>query len=633
LTTLKPPFASQISFTGGAFASMGVSSIIPQGRVQNTFQYGDTVSWTRGRHSFKFGGDIFRYQSPSYFDSNLRGTVTFGDLVGFQTGAPIQWTQNFGSTARHNFSLDGSWFVQDDYRITDTLTANLGFRLESAGGVSEENNILSNLNRLSTQPLGGGGTGPLGSIVLGGTSFKRTWNPAPRVGLAWNPGRGKLVLRAGYGMAYDFIFFNPITNLRFAAPFVPSITVTSFTGGNTLAALVAGTAPAQVAARAAIGQFLSTQQNFGNISPVDLHIKNPRNQQWIGGVEYQAFRDLVVKASYIHTKSDFLLASLQINPVLTPVVPAASEGDENARLTALRSVFLNQNGAAPVGSARNDRLDPRLNSVTQVLGVASSNYNALQVQAIKTFRHGLSFDASYTYAHSIDNVSDALNVLVNDSPTVQDPRNLHTNRGNSQFDIRHRFVLSGVYEFPFAKGTTGLTNKFLDGWGLSGIVESRSGLPVTIFAGARRGVNDILLVGSSNVRANGNIHAFHPIGLTRVDTVPTACLRGVNTSTSATVSCPNISGFPLFQPLLGNAGNTPRNGLTLAGLNNLNLTAFKNTRLTERVSFQFRWEVYNILNHPNPSGFVNTLTSPQFGTYQSTATNMRQMQGSVKVIF
>ena len=652
LTTLTPPFAPQITFTGNAFASMGVSNIIPQGRVQNTFQYGDTISWTRGRHSFKFGGDIFRYQSPSYFDSNLRGTAQFGSLAGFQAGTPVQWTQNFGSTARHNFSLDGSWFVQDDYRITDTLTANLGFRLESAGGVSEQNNLLSNLDRRSTQPIGGGGTGPLGSVVLGGTSFKRTWNPAPRVGFAWNPGRGKFVLRAGYGIAYDFIFFNPITNLRFAAPFVPSITVTNFSAasGNTLAALYAGNAPAQVAARAAIGQFLSTQQNFGNISPVDRNIKNPRNQQWIAGVEYQALKDLVLKVNGIHTKNDFLLASLQINPVITPIAPAVSEADENARLgnaatlacptaTCFVPVFIRENGSAPVGSARNDRLDPRLNSVTQVLGVGSSNYNALQVQAIKTFRHGLTFDASYTYAHSIDNVSDALNVLVNDSAAIQDPRNLRANRANSQFDIRHRFVLSGVYEFPFAKNTTGLTNKFLDGWGLSGIAESRSGLPVTIFAGARRGVNDILLVGNSNVRASGNIRAFHPIGLLQTNTIPAACSRGVNTSSTAnalgqgTVSCPNISGFPLFQPLLGNAGTTPRNGLTLAGLNNVDMTVFKNTRLTERFTFQFRWEFYNILNHPNPSGFVNTLTSPLFGTYQSTATNMRQMQGSVKLIF
>jgi len=656
LTSLKPPFAPLIQISG--FANMGVSSIIPQGRVQNTFQYGDTISWTRGRHSFKFGGDTFRYQSPSYFDSNLRGTAVFASLAAFQAGTAFQWTQNFGSTARHNFSLDGSFFVQDDYRITDTLTANLGFRLESAGGVSEQNNILSNLDRLSTQPLGGGGTGPLGSIVLGGTSFQRTWNPAPRVGLAWNPGRGKLVLRAGYGIAYDFIFFNPITNLRFAAPFVPAIDVRSFTvaSGNTLDALVKGTASAQVAARAAIGQFLSTQQNFGNISPVDRNIKDPRNQQWIAGVEYQAFRDLVLKVSGIHTKNDFLLASLQINPVLTPVVPATSEADENARLgnsltgacptlTCFEPVFIGQSGAAPVGSARNNRLDPRLNSVTQVLGVASSNYNALQVEAIKTFRRGLSFDASYTYAHSIDNVSDALNVLVNDSPTVQDPRNLHTNRGNSQFDIRHRFVLSGVYEFPFAKSTTGLTNKFLDGWGLSGIVESRSGLPVTIFAGARRAVNDILLVAGSNVRANGNVHALH---IVPINPDPKAahpgpyfdlCGRGVNTSNAAnalgqgTVTCSNTSNFPLTQPLLGNAGNTSRNGLTLAGLNNVNLTAFKNTRLTERVNFQFRWEVYNLLNHPNFSGFNNTLTSPNFGPYNSTATNRRQMQGSVKVIF
>ncbi|HTC93764.1 MAG TPA: carboxypeptidase regulatory-like domain-containing protein [Terriglobales bacterium] len=636
LTTLTPPFAPQITISG--FDSLGVRSLLPQGRLQNTFQYGDTLSWTRGRHNFKFGGDIFRYQAYSFFDSNLRGTVTFGGLAAFQSGTPTAWTENFGNTHRHNFALDDFWFAQDDYRVTDTLTLNLGFRLESSGGVSEENGIISNLNRTSTTPLGGGGTGPLGSIVLGGTAFHRNWNPAPRVGFAWNPGGGKLVIRGGYGIAYDFIYLNPITNLRFAAPFVPSITVQNFTGGNTLAALVAGTAPAQLNAEAAIGQFLSTQQNFGAIAPVDRNLKNPRNQQFDFGLEYQAMRDLVLKATYIHTKSDFLQASLQIDPVIASVIPATSDADEAARFGSLRSVFLNETGAAPVGSPLNNRLDPRFNSVTQVLGVASSNYNALQFEAVKTYRSGLRFDASYTWAHGIDNVSDALNVLVNDSPTVQDPRNLALNRGNSEFDIRQRFVLSAVYELPFAKGTTGLINKFADGWGLSGIVESRTGLPATIFSGSRRGISDVLLIGNSNAVANGNVRAFRPVGLTQVDTIPAPCARGVNTSSTnvagvATVLCPNTAGFPLTQPLLGNAGNSGRNDVPLAGYNDTDFAVFKNTSILEGKTLQFRWEFFNIFNHPNPSGFVNTLTSATFGTYQSTANNMRQMQGVIKFVF
>src|SRR5207248_11066565 len=110
----------------------------------------------------------------------------------------------------------------------DSLTLNLGVRMESSGGVSEENNILANLNPNHQCSLGGGGTGPLGCIDLGGTAFGRNNNFAPRLGAAWNPHHGKLVVRGGYGIAYDYLFLNPITNLRFAAPFVPSISVQQF---------------------------------------------------------------------------------------------------------------------------------------------------------------------------------------------------------------------------------------------------------------------------------------------------------------------------------------------------------------------------------------------------------------------
>src|SRR5215813_5251068 len=106
------------------------------------------------------------------------------------------------------------------------LTVNLGLRLEVAGGVSEVNGILSNLDPTSTAGIGGAGPGPLGSRVLGGTAFARNYNWEPRFGFSWSPDQGKWVVRGGYGITHDFIFLNPITNLRFAPPFVQAITLT-----------------------------------------------------------------------------------------------------------------------------------------------------------------------------------------------------------------------------------------------------------------------------------------------------------------------------------------------------------------------------------------------------------------------
>jgi hypothetical protein len=619
----NPNFVANTPFPLGPLVTIsgksafGLSNIIPQGRTQNTFQYGDTVSWVKGRHTWKFGGDILRYQAPSVFDSNVRGSLTFASVAAFQTGQLSAFTQNVGDSHRHNFSLDHFWFVQDDYRVKDTLTLNLGFRLESSGGVSEGNNLLSNLDPNNTTPIGTFGSGALGGVDLGGTAFHRNWNPAPRVGFAWNPGRGKLVVRGGYGIAYDYIFLNPITNLRFSAPFLPSLTVQQFTGGNTYAALVAGTAPAQVAIRtaAASGQFLPTQANFGNLSPVDQNLDNPRNQQADLGVEYEVMKDLVLKATLINTRNDHLQTSVPLNlvaPANRPA-PATSAADQAARLSQFTAAFQKESGNAS-GTIINNRLDPRFNSVTQVQSIGTSSFNSVQFEAIKKFGHGLSCDANYTWGHSIDDTSDVLGVLVNDTATVADPtKPIEANRANSAFDIRQRFVLSYVYEIPFAKHFSGVSKRILDGWSLGGIFSTQTGEPITILAGSVNGITDNLLTGNSRVVANGDATKIIP-------------------SAFAT-----MANLPVSQPLLGNDGTSGRNHLRLAGITDFDTSLSKSIKVTEGTGLLLRWEVFNALNHPNLSGFVNTLTSNPvaagFGTYQSTATNMRQMQVSAKFQF
>jgi hypothetical protein len=641
-TTLAPPFAPLIQISG--LAAMGESSIIPQGRTENDFEYSDILSWSRGRHGFKFGVDAFRYQQNSFFDSNIRGSLQFASVAAFQSGTPSLFTQNVGNSVRGNRNTDVFGFGQDDFRITNSLTLNLGVRLESAGGVSEVHNILSNIDPNNTQPLGGGGTGPLGGVDLGGTAFQRNYNWAPRVGAAWNPHHGKLVFRGGYGWAYDFIYQNPITNLRFAAPFIPSLALggAAISGSNSYANLVAGTAAAQTSAKAAIGTFPATQVNFGSFSAVDQHLKNPVAKQSDFGIEYQISKDYVVKASYVGVWSDNLEVSLPINliPAANRPAPATSLADEQARLSQFKNAFNLENGTAS-GSVINNRLDPRFNTVTEVESIGTSNYQGLQVVVVKQPSHGLSVQGSYSYGHSIDDVSDALNVLVNDSPTEQDPTNLRGNRASSEFDLRHRFVFNHVYELPFTNHLQGASRKFFHGWAVSGIFSFQTGFPTTILTGARGGLTaDQALLGNvlnlQSIYANGDPRQFHPVptgspaalaipGST--STGPSICTRGVG------IGCVDTSGFPLTQPLLGNLGTSSRNLLRLADFADYDAGLLKDTKITEKLNLQFRWEVYNVFNHPNFSGFVNTLTSPQFGTYTSTASNERQMQYSLKILF
>jgi Carboxypeptidase regulatory-like domain len=626
-TTLKPPFAPLIQISG--FDTMGEASIIPQGRTENDFEYSDTVSWSRGRHGFKFGVDAFRYQQNSFFDSNFRGSLSFATVHDFQIGNPSLFTENVGNSVRGNRNTDIFTFAQDDFRITNSLTLNLGVRLESAGGVSEVHNILSNIDPNNHTPLGGGGTGPLGGVDLGGTAFQRNYNWAPRLGVAWNPNHGKLVFRGGYGWAYDFIYQNPITNLRFAPPFIPSLTLATFSGANSYANVVAGTSAAQASAKAAIGTFPATQVNFGSFSAVEQNLKNPVSKQSSFGVEYQISKDYVVKASWVGVWSSDLQVTLPVNliPAANRPAPATSLADEQARLSQFVAAFKRENGAG------NLRLDQRFNTVTEVESIGTSNYQGLQVVVVKQRSHGLSLQGSYSYGHSIDDVSDALNVLVNDTPTVQDPTNFKANRANSEFDLRHRFVVDHVYELPFTNHLEGTARKFLHGWAVSGIFSFQTGFPTTILSGARGGLTaDQALLGNvlnlQSVYANGDPRLLNPVPQPAVGSAfPGACARGVG------IGCANTSNFPLTQPLLGNLGTSPRNLLRLAHFTDYDAGLLKDTKITEKMNLQFRWEVYNVFNHPNLSGFLNTLTSPNFGTYTSTASNERQMQYSLKVIF
>ena len=412
-TNLSPPYAPAINISG--YPLMGVSDILPQSRVENIFQYSDALSWASGRHGLKFGVDVFRYQDNSVTDFYTRGVFFYGNLAAFQSGAPSNYLQVFGNPERGYRSTDVSLFAQDDIRVTPTFTLNLGLRLESSGGVSEAHNIMANLDQSSQAPLGGGGSGPLGSIDLGGNAYGRNNNWAPRLGAAWNPGGGKLVLRGGYGWIYDFLFLNPVIDtgvLTVPYSVVLFYSGAAMTGSNSYANFAAGTAAAQAAAQASVGTFPSNEVNFGNILPVQQNLKNPMTAQWNAGLEYQIAKDFVLKATYIGSSSKYLQVSMPINliPAQNRPAPATSIADELARLSTFENTFNLETGTAN-GSVVNNRLDPRFNSVIQVQSVGKAEYEGVQIQALKVFSHGLSFQASYTYGHSMDDVSDALSVL------------------------------------------------------------------------------------------------------------------------------------------------------------------------------------------------------------------------------
>ncbi len=628
------PLGPRIIFQNAQVSTFGPWQGAPQARTQNTFEYSDTLSWSRGPHNLKLGADIYRYQSNSFLDSSTRGVYQFANWADFAAGIPSSYQQNFGGTARGFRLTNQFYFLQDDWRVNRSLTVNLGVRAEVAGGPSEVNGILSNLDLNCNQPMGAAGSGPFGCLVTGQPSFHTNVNWGPRVGFAWNRrGDGKTVIRGGYGIAYDFIYLNPITNQRFLPPFIVTGSLTgrsSFTGGNSFANLIAWTAQIQQQLGAAVGQINASVLNYGDISPaIDPNLRNPQVQQWNFGIEREVLPGLVLKASYVGTKGNYLQRIHPINLLNDPrAVPAASLADETARLADFLAVNAALNGAP---SRFSDRIDPRFNAINLLESSANSNYHAFQFLAHKSFRSGYYFQAAYTFSKAIDDVSDALGVLVNDSPAQQNPNNNRDNRAVSEFDVPHRLVITHVYEPAWFRRSSNLfLRRLAGGWGFAGISTIQSGFPATLEAGSRRGISPLTLTGITGGPVRPNVAG--PLDFNPQPAGSAGAPSGLNGDTIQKISA-YAASIGLSQPLIGNFGTLGRNSVRLNGWLNFDWNIYKSIPVTERVKIELRGELYNIFNNTSFAGAQLNISQPTFGQYTSTQNNQRYVQIGMRVMF
>lgn len=609
-----------IDFNDGT-SSFGLWLGIPQGRVQNTYQLLDTLTHNRGKHVFKFGADLNRVHANSFFDANVRGSFFFLTLADFLAGRPFQYTQRFGNSVRGNRVWNHFFFAQDDYRISRTLTLNLGVRLEMAGGVTEVNNILSNLHLNRTESMGGAGSGPLGAFVTGGSYFDRNWNWGPRFGFAWNPGNGKTAIRGGYGISYDFIFLNPITNGRFLPPFMYQFTLpnTQITGANSFAALVAGTSQFQRDGAAAVGGFPQNIRNFGAIAPIDVGLKNPQVQQFSLTIEREMPFNLLGRVSYSGTKGNFLQRSRPINTIQPGLfTPPQSAAEEEARRASGEFTRLNAGLNAPPTSPSN-RIDPRFNGVTLVESSANSNYHSVQFYVQRRFVRGYSFSVAYTISKSIDDVSDVLGVLANDTPAQQNPFDNRNNRAVSQFDIPQRLVITHNFE-PRLQLSNPVLRHIFDGWLFNGIFQAQSGFPTNFFSGARAGLADPMLLGGG--------------GAVRPDLVGPLNIKFDANPGLGNANPNKVTGSGLAQPLVGHFGTLGRNVLRLNPLIQSDMTFGKRFRINERLTTEFQTQIFNVFNNTTFSRPGTTLSAPAtFGYYTDTDTDSRNMTMVLRLIW
>ena len=548
----------------GAFAFGGINNF-PQGRGDDTITLSDTVSWMHGNHSIKFGPEYYHVIADSF--SYTPGTFAFPSITAFLADQANQFTANNSNrAARVRVNSIGA-FVQDSWRIKPRLTLDLGLRYDWNGTPTEAENrfVIFDPAADSLVQVGTNG-GPDRAYNESALNFE------PRVGFAWDAfGNGRTVVRSAYAIFVDQPTVGLVGGLSANPPFALPVTVT--TSGTNLSFANAYTLAG------------------GSVAPASVahSYRNAYVQSWNFNIQQELGNDYGLMIGYF--------------------------GNKGTDLNIARNYNQFVNGARPYPRLSPDSpIDPGrpLGNITVYESVGNSSYNALWVTAQKRFSRGLQFNASYTFAKSIDYNSRNVQGVV-----VQNSYNVRGDRGLSDFDARNRFVLNAVYDLPF-RG-----NRLVEGWEFSLIGQVQSGNPINFHTT------------NTGFTGNGNLRP----------SVTGEVLTGISPATNGNSAFVAYIQNPQVFFNQGNAfGNLGRNVVIGPGFSNLDLAMVKNTRITERLTWQFRVDAFDILNHtnfgqPGSSPVADSLGSSTFNMITSTrfppgdSGSSRQLQLAMKLIF
>jgi hypothetical protein len=640
----------------GSFA-FGAYPTQLQSALSNNYTWVDTVSWTRGPHQLRFGGEIDRVamrRSLPIADNGLiffiSGATGFGsDFQSFMAGAPLLG-EGGGGLGNHDYRIPGySWFAQDDYRVSKTLTLNLGVRNELLGAAYDTlchtGNTDPNLANTTGQPYVypkcinkfglSGITGTLNQAGLN-NEYATVWEP--RIGFAYDvAGHHTTSIRGGYGIYSVREDLGAVDNLAIVPPTYPFL-VGFDPGPDSLANLFAhsaafpngipplGANPTQkYVPTAAILESVNTPCTLGNGATgtgtqcgpnfsgnvngliqlaVPLHWVAGTTQQWNLTIQRELGRDWFMELGYVGTKGTRLRSTYDPDQatLATPQNPVTISGPGCANLqaqglscTIVDSTVENASSRAPyLGVAPGDFEDFAPNS--------DSHYSALQATLAHHFGKGLYFQSAYTWSKSIDDVSTASVAFLT---RVNNQTDAAASRGLSDFDRRQRFVTSAVYQLPFFAGASGFTKGALGGWEASGVVTLQSGAPLTIddpaggtaYALASTPSSTATFTpgfGCANAPSRGRPEARLADWVNPLAYMPDPL---------ATLSSGASSDATVY-------GNTPRNCIIGPPQKNVDFTLGKTFKLGERQDLRFRTDFFNLFNHPSFAIPAATSVSP-----------------------
>jgi Carboxypeptidase regulatory-like domain len=575
-------------FSPSSYLGIGQTRSLPLYRRENTFEYIDNMTYTRGKHTLRWGVDFRRRQltiyqtnqgngrfnfSPALTDSRQPAGVGGDSLASFLLGYPTLIAHDYTLNWPGERGSEVGVYFADDWRVSKNLTLNLGLRWDYYSPYSEVANRWANFN-LATSKVDIAGQKGVDKYAGVEPYYK---NFGPRFGFAYQA-HSHTVVRGGFG-----IFYNPTGSEAGSLRLFRQLPF-----GSTLSI-----SPGDIF----VGQTVSA--GFPPLQPVDFSLaQNPFGANF--GVAHN-FRPAYAEQFNLTLEQELAPAGM--------VLKVATVGNLGRHLYTT----YNANQAVPGSTALNSRrpiyaADPNLSDVSYFTTDGLSNYYAMQVTADKRFNKGVSVLLGYTWSHAIDDVPLEFGGGAA-GPQPQDPRNISAERASSIIDMRHRLTLSYLWALPVGKGKAllnrgGITNVVLGGWQTNGILTVQSGLP------------------------------FSPV----LQTSTTNTGTGSRPNVSGTVTYPKtlqqwFTPAAFSSPALYTYGNAGRDILTGPGRINWDMSLFKDFVIHEQMRLQFRAEAFNIFNHPQFALPNPNIGNAQAGQITSTVGNPRQLQMGLRFQF
>lgn len=659
----------QISILDGTELGVGQSEDFPQGRIINIYELVDNASMVHGKHVIKWGGDYDRQRSPNFGLFGQNGVFNYASLNSFIANTPTANLVAYGQDVLRFKENDVALYFQDDWRVKDNLTLNLGLRWEF---YQQASNLLH--DESVTQQNGPNHLWPQ-SLPLNETTVPELPNHyrnyGPVVGFAWTPrflpglfGTDKTVIRGGFRIAYDFAYYNLATNVQQTAPFTNAATISN-AAGTALAGLpsVATVNGANIAAALfPLAQAQSTNPGFATELHFGPNFRNPYSEQWNLGIQRQINSKMAAEVRYVGNHDLAQFQEVNGNPDVLPLVANGFSNVLPAGVTPCSTAgtpgtFGVDQSGNPVGYA-----NCNFSRVIEYANSGYSIYHGLQTQLRLQNFHGFTGEASYTFSKTIDNTSEAFSTSGGTFfALAQNPFDVsNAERAVSNYDFPNVFSLLWVYDLPFQHAQAGWMGHLLGGWEINGTYRFNSGQPWTVEQSAGQGLCD-----PTNF-TNGGLDTCRPflgdasLPLNQVGqycdgvssttpgvpfacptsatgsaafpkgtlvSVNSGCVNSGNTGGQCPVTPISASHFIINNPTAESIFGTPysflgRNTERGQPISTVNMAVFKNTRITERMTIQFQAEAFNLFNHQwlgipiqNVNSAANTLDGiTQFGS-------------------